>query len=295
MAHAAPKKGMADSSGPYEGFGGIRSYALISLSGAFCAWIGSKYSMNAFVVAGFAATALFAMVSHAYASFRQGNSGITSEFAALAIYLVGVTATLGQYSLAVVTTVGIMALLSAKNALQGLRKKIRHDEFQNAMKFAVVAFLVLPILPDEKYSFAEAARAVGGSFEIPWKVWTMEFFNPHSVWFFVVIMSSVEFAGYVLSKLLGTKGGILASGAVGGLVSSTAVTAAMTAKSREDPKNSESYAVATLAASSIMLIRVTAIVSFVAAGLLASILLPAILMFAVLAASAAYLLLRGRK
>lgn len=68
----------------------------------------------------------------------------------------------------------------------------------------------------------------------------------------------------------------------------------MTARSKEDVKNSESYAVATLAASSIMLVRVVAIVLFVAAPLTSTVIVPAGLMFLGLAAASAYLLLKNR-
>jgi uncharacterized membrane protein (DUF4010 family) len=294
MAHVSSKKGHEENTGPFEGFGGIRSYALIGLFGAMSAWLDTKYGGHSLTIAGFGVMALWVGISHAYASFRKDNIGITSEYAAMVIYLVGVVVTMGQTTLAVTTTIGVMALLSAKDGFQTLRSKISREEFQNAMKFAVVAFVVLPILPDAKFAFSDVASMFGADFSIPVRLWTMKFFNPHSVWFFVVVMASVEFAGYILSKTMGTKGGILASGAVGGLVSSTAVTAAMTARSKEDAKNSASYAVATLTASSIMLVRVVVIVALVAGGLLGAILLPAAFMFTGLAGSVGYLLLKAR-
>ncbi len=295
MTHAESKKGHEEYSGPFEGFGGIRSYALIGLFGAMAAWLDAKYGGHALFVAGFAVMAAFVGISHAYASFKKDDIGITSEYAAMAIYLVGAIVAIGQTTLAVATTIGVMALLSAKDGFRTLRSKISREEFQNAMKFAVVAFVVLPVLPDAKFAFSDIAGMLGADFSVPAKIWTMKFFNPHSVWFFVVVMASVEFAGYLLSKTMGAKGGILASGAVGGLVSSTAVTAAMTARSKEDAKNAPSYAVATLAASSIMLVRVVAIVAVVAGGLLSAVFLPATLMFVGLAASAGYLLFKSRK
>ena len=33
----------------------------------------------------------------------------------------------------------------------------------------------------------------------------MAFFNPFSIWFFVVIMAGVEYVGYLLSKTLGNR------------------------------------------------------------------------------------------
>lgn len=41
------------------------------------------------------------------------------------------------------------------------------------------------------------------------------FFNPYGIWLFVVVMTGVEYIGFIFSKLIGTKGGIIASGAIG--------------------------------------------------------------------------------
>jgi uncharacterized membrane protein (DUF4010 family) len=57
-------------------------------------------------------------------------------------------------------------------------------------------------------------------------------------------------------KFLGTKKGILLSGIIGGLISSTAVTWVFAKKSKENEGLSHSCAIAILAASSIMIIRV---------------------------------------
>lgn len=116
----------------------------------------------------------------------------------------------------------------------------------------------------------------------------MDFFNPYGIWFFVVAMTAIEFAAYILSKNLGDRGGIVISGAVGGLVSSTAVTAAMTKKSNDNPKNISSYVVGTLVASCIMLIRVMLIVAVFAQALVKTIAVPVVLMFVVLTGFVVY-------
>ncbi len=76
----------------------------------------------------------------------------------------------------------------------------------NTIKFAVIALVVLPLLPDVKYSIADIFTGITGNplaFSHP--IVTMNFFNPYSIWFFVVIMAGIEYIGYILSKVLGNK------------------------------------------------------------------------------------------
>lgn len=155
-------------------------------------------------------------------------------------------------------------------------------EFKNAIKFGVIAFVILPLLPDAKFSFSDLFSLTGFGLALDFRLWTMDFFNPHGIWFFVVAMSAIEFVAYLLSKSLGDRGGIIISGAVGGLVSSTAVTAAMTQKSNSNPRHISSYVVGTLVASCIMLLRVILIAAVFAPALVKTIAVPILLMFATL-------------
>lgn len=291
-------------------FGWIRSYALIGLFGALCTWIDLLQDTNIWMILGWVLSGIFVAISYVYASFRKDYIGITSEYAALLVYLVGVIVMLGHWKVAIVFTVFLMMILALKEHLQRWREKISRAELGNTIKFAVIAFVILPILPSAKFSFAEimaflsngapvaefamnqCRTGVSAFFEC---IWYMKFFNPYSIWFFVVIMAAVEYAGYVLSKIIGSKGGILASGAIGGLVSSTATTAAMTKKSTEDIHNRYPYILATLLANSIMFIRVIVITAFFAPFLLGTILIPAIVMLAVFLISIGYFLHRSHK
>jgi len=58
------------------------------------------------------------------------------------------------------------------------------------------------------------------------------------------------------------------------MVSSTATTASMTQKSKEDPDNINSYVIGTLLASCIMFLRVFAIVAVFSTSLFSSIIIP---------------------
>ncbi len=189
----------------------------------------------------------------------------------------------------------ILIILSSKEYLTKWREKISREELGNSLKFAVIAVVILPLLPDTKFAFVDVMGFFEGKESSIFVVqacqdsimqflncfWHMKFFNPYSIWKFVVLMTAVEYAGYVLSKVMGAGAGIVASGAIGGLVSSTATTAAMSKKSLEDIRNIDAYILGTLTANAIMFVRVMVITLVIAPKILATVFLPATAMFVV--------------
>ena len=71
------------------------------------------------------------------------------------------------------------------------------------LQFAAVSAVVLPLLPDRGYGPYEAL-------------------NPFHIWLMVVLISGVSLAGYIAWRLTRDRKGILITGLLGGLVSSTA-------------------------------------------------------------------------
>jgi len=94
----------------------------------------------------------------------------------------------------------------------------------------------------------------------------------------VIFISGLNFAGYVLSKVLEARRGILLTGLVGGLASSTALTLGFSQRSREEPLLARAFVLGITAASVLMFGRVwvaaVAINSSLAEGLLIALGLP---------------------
>jgi uncharacterized membrane protein (DUF4010 family) len=276
--------------GGASGFWGIRSYALLALFWAIAAWMDTtSNSGNFWKWVGILTTGCIVLAGYVYSSFSEHRMGVTSEFAALLTYFIGVIIGNGDHTIGVILAVLILLLLSAKEYFSELQKKFSRVELGHSLKFAVISLVALPLLPDQRFSFLDIANWIfAGTIEWVHPVLIMPFFNPYSIWFFVVIMAGVEYIGYILSKVLWNRGGIVASGAIGGLISSTATTAAMTRKSTEHPGNRNAYASATLIASCIMFLRVVAISGFYSPAILATIILPAGIMFLTLTGAAYY-------
>lgn len=184
------------------GIGGIRSYALISLLGATMAWLDNILGTEIWKILGFLISSLFFLSAHIYASFQKNRVGVTSEYAAFITYLLGAIVMMGHTILGVILTIFILILLSMKDKIANLRTRISREEFANSLKFAVISLVALPLLPDTSYSINHLLQEVMGKGAIVnHPIFMMNFINPYSIWFFVVIMAGVEYIGYILSKI----------------------------------------------------------------------------------------------
>lgn len=216
-------------------FAGIRSFIFVALMGfsgmmmavIFDPWIFIGLLLSVLVLIG---------ISY-WATAAAGDLGTTTELSLLLSYVLGGLTFLGFIEISLMITVVVVVLLSAKFKLQDAIGKITSEELYDFIRFAVLVLLVFPFLPDENL----------GPFNV---------LNPREIGWVVILTSGLGLVGYILMRLLGSGKGILLSGIVGGLVSSTAVTWVFAKKSKESPTISLHCAVAILAASSIMIIRV---------------------------------------
>jgi uncharacterized membrane protein (DUF4010 family) len=230
--------------------GGVRTYPLLSLFGFGCAWL-DRAGIGFMLPLGLLAVAVLAGLSY-FAKIRQSEHfGITTEVAALLTFITGALALMADIwvpmALGIVTTF----LLSEKTQLEDAVRKLNQVEFLAAVKFLLVTLIILPALPNRDYT----------RFEL----------NPTEVWKMVILVASVGFLGYVLTKRLGGKIGLWLSGLVGGIVSSTAVTIASGRIAGRDPARGRSALQAATLACSVMYIRLLVLLAVVSPALIPSI------------------------
>jgi uncharacterized membrane protein (DUF4010 family) len=218
-----------------EAFAGTRTFVFVVLLGFLGAMMNYLFSPWIFLGV-LLAVVSFIAISYWMTSSR-GDIGGTTEFSALLAFLLGGLTFLGHIELSLMITVFAMVLLSSKMKLQTLIGKITEEEMYALIRFVVLALLILPFLPDQGL----------GPFGV---------INPQEIGWIIILTSGLGFLGYLLIKFLGHDRGILLTGIVGGLVSSTMVTWIFAKKSKEAPALSSHCATAILAASSIMIIRV---------------------------------------
>ena len=190
---------------------GVRTFAIAALLGALVALSNSWILL----VAGALGVTLFTALS--YTKSHDADPGLTTEFALLATFVIGVLAA-SQPILAAAAGVILVVLLVSRGALHAFAKsELSDQELRDAVLLAAAAILVLPILPDEPID--------------PWHV-----VNPRLVWKLTVLIMLVDAVGYVAQRLVGTRAGLPISGLLGGFVSSTAVVATMGKRAQGDPK-----------------------------------------------------------
>lgn len=185
---------------------GSRSFALLSLAGA----VAAAFSMWAVAVGLVGVAALMAL---AYFRTSGEDPGTTTEIAAIVAYLLGALA-YSRPAIAGALAVIVAGLLVSKSRIHRFAREVVSEiELEDAIKFFVVAFVVLPLLPDKPFG--------------PYGV-----LNPAKVWLLVVLLTGIGWIGYIGVRALGPRRGLLVTGLAGGFVSASATTASMGRLSR---------------------------------------------------------------
>jgi len=193
--------------------GGIRTFGLIGLLGGLWAELAEVLG-DLLLGMAFAAFAALLIVAHLRRLERSQDQGITTVVAALITFALGALAMRDQALLASAAAVLTTFLLSLKPLLHAWLQRLEAAELQAALKLLLISVVMLPVLPNQGFG--------------PWQV-----LNPYELWWLVVLIAGISFAGYVAVKLFGTGRGILLTGLLGGLTSSTATALHLARLSRE--------------------------------------------------------------
>jgi len=217
-------------------YAGIRTFPLIALFGALSAYLGDIISPW-IIITGIILIGSIIVVSYfAVAVKARKYLGATSEVAGFLTFFIGMISYYGELTLAVTLAVIITIILYSRSVLHRFAEHIKQQELTDTLKFALIAFVILPFLPNKGY----------GPFEI---------FNPFIIWLMVVFISGISFAGYILLKWRGEKG-IEIAGLLGGLIGSTPTTLSFSVRSKKEKKIYKALALGVMLANGVMFLRV---------------------------------------
>lgn len=257
-----------------ERFGGIRTFTLIAILGAVAVMFFHKMN-SLFIVLSLGFIALLT-ASYVISAKNLKDVGITSEMAAILVYVVGILSGMERYSLAVALALIILAILHFKAPLHKWAKSVQNEEIVAGIQFMIVAFVVLPILPNQGFG-------------------PYEFFNPYIIWLMVVLISGISFLSYIAIKIFGRRNGVCVTGFFAGFISSTALAFGFSERSKKNKKIVTPYVLAILIASTAMFVRVLIEVKILNAELLELLLVPMLAMTATGAIFSVWLYLKGDK
>lgn len=257
--------------------GGLRTFILISQLGAMSGWLSRIYDMPWLMPGTLLAVTALVVTSYVVSVRAQPNSiGITTEVAAIVVFLLGAITMLGYQELAIGLGVVTAAILAYKQPLHGIVQKIGWDDVFAGLRLLIATFIVLPLLPVEAVD--------------PWGA-----LKPYSIWLLVLLISSLSLIGYVATRALGADKGVFLTALSGGLISSTAVTLSFARRSgdKQAPAMASLLASGILLAWGIMFGRVIIEVLVVNTELVAAVLTPFAAMGVAGGACAFFLFRRG--
>jgi uncharacterized membrane protein (DUF4010 family) len=222
------------ASGPGARFAGVRTFTLLGILSGMSGWLWTSKSQALAVVLIAGAAGL---VVAAYAAAARREADATTEVAAMVVLASGLVAGIGYWGLAGGSIAVTTLLLVEKSRLHDLARRIDDKSLRAAVRFGVMAIVILPLLPEGPFGPGAG-------------------FRPRTLWLAVLIFSGLSFAGYLATKAFRDGAGFPLAGMIGGIISSTAVTFTFSRLSRSKPNQEGSLAVGVSGASTILFLRV---------------------------------------
>ena len=226
---------------------GVRTFSLISLSGATATLLAQRVDAAGSLLAVGALLVLMMGGLLAVRGLRESEEdaalSLTTTVSMFVTYGVGALTAAGLVTEGVTLAVLSSVLLVLKRELHSFAGGLAREEIRSAAEFAVLAFVVYPLLPAGNVSLF----GVG--------------FPPRVAWLMVVTVAGIGIANYALVRSYGGRG-IAITGFFGGLASSTAVVGSMLDHVRQRSSVVDYAVAAVLLADAAMAARNLGIVLF---------------------------------
>ncbi len=225
--------------------GGIRTFPILALAG------GMLYLLEPAHLIPFTA-GLFVLGAWLLVYYRvhvtehersdEPNAGIVIPLLNVVAYLLGAIALALPPWVAVTMTVAAVLLLTGREQLHTLARRIEIKEIVTAGEFLILTGIVLPLLPNHP-------------------VTTLTAITPRQVWLALVVVCSFSYASYLAQRYWATAAHGLWMAALGGLYSSTATTVILARQAKAEPAVSGQAQAGITLATAIMYLRVLAVVA----------------------------------
>ncbi|WP_328765813.1 MgtC/SapB family protein [Haloarcula nitratireducens] len=204
---------------------GIRTFALISLLAAVFTLTENSTLL---IVGGVLVITQGVLLAIQGLMADEERLSLTTSVSMLVAYGIGSLAATGARLEAVTVAVISSLLLVLKRELHSFAGGLSREEVRSATEFAIIAFVVYPLLPPDPVS-------------VPRIDVTLEL---RTIWLMVVFVAGIGILNYAVVQSYGGRG-IAITGFFGGLASSTAVVGTMMDHVKQRPEAS-SYAVAAI-------------------------------------------------
>ena len=195
--------------------------------------------------------------------------GVTTIVIALITYCIAPIVATQPSWFYVMVIVTVLLFTELKHTFTELAQRMKNDEMITLAKFLAISGIILPMLPNENL--------------IPDVNLT-----PYGIWLATVVVSGISYLSYLLKRYVFRESGILVSGIVGGLYSSTATISVLARKSRKaSPQEAPEYVAAMLLAVSMMFLRFLILIGIFSVATL-TVIYPYLLIMSAVSAGAAW-------
>jgi len=215
-------------------FGTDRTFTFIGLL-AYVLFIADKVTYIPFLI-GFALIGILLGIQYHHKISQNGKYGLTSTILALLTYCIPIMVFTQPVWLVLSFIVTLLMITELKSNFISLSKKASEEEFITLAKFIAFAGVILPLLPEENIST-----------HIP--------ISPYHLWLAIVVVSGISYCSYLLKKFVFPDSGILLTGLLGGLYSSTATTIILVRKEKQGLVGSQTVS-AIMIANGMMYLRI---------------------------------------
>lgn len=252
-------------------FGTDRTFTLIGILG-FILYVIGPQTLIPFLGGG-AAIAVLLAVYYFQKIQVQKMFGLTSLIIALITYCLAPLVYTQPHWLVLLIFISVLVLTEIKETLFEFSKKFDNNEFITLAKFLVLAGVLLPLLPD---------NAISETINI----------SPYKFALAIVAVSGISYFSYLLKKFVFPESGIILTGILGGMYSSTATTFILARKSKELNGGSKATS-AIMLATTMMYVRLFLLALFFNQTI-AMLLLPSFVVFIVVSVLLALYFLKFR-
>jgi len=217
-----------------ELFGTDRTFTFIGLLG-YVLYVFDSDGAVPFLV-GFFVLGLLLAIQYFLKIKIQKDFGLTSSILALLTYCLPVLVFTQPIWLTLSFVVALLILTEMKSTFRTISKKASQEEFITLAKFIAFAGIILPLLPTG--NIAEFIPV-----------------SPYQIWLAIVVVSGVSYASYIIKKFIFPNSGILLTGVLGGIYSSTATTIILARREKQEQTGVQSVS-AIMLANGMMYLRV---------------------------------------
>jgi len=225
--------------------GGIRTFPMLAIAGGVLYLFDPEhyipFTAGLLILGAWLLVYYLAHVNEHKTQEDEPNVGLVVPVLNVIAYVLGAVSLAHEPWVAVTMTVAPVLLLTGREQLHALARRVEIKEIVTAGEFLILTGIVLPLLPNHPVTDLTAI-------------------TPRQVWLALVVVASFSYASYLAQRYWVAAASGLWMAALGGMYSSTATTVVLARQAKADPALKRQAQAGITLATAIMYLRILAVV-----------------------------------